>query len=155
MKVEGLLFALLALFFAVTSGLYWVLSHDPTGFACLLLSGGFAFIVGYYLLFTARRLEARPEDRLDAEISEGSGEMGFFSPHSWWPIATAGAFTLTTLGLVFGPFMILIGFGAVVITVAGFLFEYYVGINRTQGHTLSALDAMGEPATSTRKFLGE
>ena len=155
MKVEGLLFALLSVFFLVTSGLYWILSHDPTGFTCILLSGGLAFIIGYYLLFTARRLEARPEDRLDAEISEGSGEMGFFSPHSWWPVATAAAFTITTLGLVFGRFVLLIGAGAILITTAGFLFEYYVGINRTQGHTLSALDAMGESATSTRKFLGE
>ena len=77
MKIEGLLFALLAVFFVVVSGVYWALSHDPTGFTCLILTGGLAFIIGYYLLFTARRLEARPEDRLDAEISEGSGEMGF------------------------------------------------------------------------------
>lgn len=155
MKIEGLLFALLAVFFVAVSGIYWALSHDPTGFTCLILTGGLAFIIGYYLLFTARRLEARPEDRLDAEISEGSGEMGFFSPHSWWPLATAAAFSLTTLGLVFGRFMILMGLVAIIITTVGFLFEYYVGINRTQGHTLSALDAMGESATSTRKFLGE
>ncbi len=155
MKVEGLLFALIAVFLVVTSSVYWVLSHDPTGFTCILLSGGLAFIVGYYLLFTAGRLEARPEDRADAEISEGSGEMGFFSPHSYWPIFTAAAFTLTTLGLVFGPFLILIGFVAILICASGFLFEYYVGINRSQGQTLSSLDAGGLRATSTRKFLGE
>ncbi len=155
MKVEGLLFALIAVFLVVTSSVYWVLSHDPTGFTCILLSGGLAFIVGYYLLFTAGRLEARPEDRADAEISEGSGEMGFFSPHSYWPIFTAGAFTLTTLGLVFGPFLLLIGFVAILICASGFLFEYYVGINRSQSQTLSSLDASGLSATSTRKFLGE
>ena len=155
MKVEGLLFALIAVFLVVTSSVYWVLSHDPTGFTCILLSGGLAFIVGYYLLFTAGRLEARPEDRADAEISEGSGEMGFFSPHSYWPIFTAAAFTLTTLGLVFGPFLILIGFVAILICASGFLFEYYVGINRSQGQTLSSLDAGGLRATSTCKFLGE
>ena len=155
MKVEGLLFALIAVFLGVTSSVYWVLSHDPTGFTCILLSGGLAFIVGYYLLFTAGRLEARPEDRADAEISEGSGEMGFFSPHSYWPIFTAGAFTLTTLGLVFGPFLILIGFVAILICASGFLFEYYVGINRSQSQTLSSLDAAGLSATSTRKYLGE
>ncbi len=155
MKVEGLLFALIAVFLVVTSSVYWVLSHDPTGFTCILLAGGLAFIVGYYLLFTAGRLEARPEDRADAEISEGSGEMGFFSPHSYWPIFTAGAFTLTTLGLVFGPFLILIGFVAILICASGFLFEYYVGINRSQSQTLSSLDAAGLSATSTRKYLGE
>lgn len=155
MKVEGLLFAVYAMFLVASSAVYWLLSGDPTGSTCILLAGGLAFIVGYYLLFTARRMEARPEDRPDAEISEGSGEMGFFSPHSWWPIYLAGAFTVTTLGLVFGPWLFLIGFFGVLVTASGFLFEYYVGINRSQGQTLQALEALGEPATSPHKFLGD
>lgn len=155
MKVEGLVFALLAIFLTVTSGLYWVLSRDVTGFTCLLLTGGLTFIIGYYLLFTARRLEARPEDRPDAEISEGSGEMGFFSPHSWWPMAAAGSFALTMMGIAFGPFLVLIGFVCVLVTASGFLFEYYVGVNKTQGQTLSALEAQGLRPTGMQKFLGE
>ena len=155
MKVEGLLFAFLAIFLLAVSAIYWLLSGDPTGFTCLLLSGGLAMIVGYYLMFTARRMQARPEDREDAEIAEGAGEVGFFAPHSWWPIALAGAFTLTTLGLVFGPFLILIGFTTVLIAVSGMLFEYYVGINKTQAETLSMVDATGNVATANRKFWGE
>lgn len=155
MKIEGLLFAFLSVFFLATAGIYWLLSRDPTGFTCLVLSGGFAFIVGYYVLFTARRMDDRPEDREDAEISEGAGEVGFFAPHSWWPIALAASFALTTLGLVFGPFLVMIGFVAILIAVSGFLFEYYVGINRTQAFTLSQVEAMGEAPTSTGKFLGE
>ena len=130
MKVEGLLFAIYAAFLLAVSVVYFYLSEDPVGSVCLLLSGGLAFIIGYYLLFTARRMEARPEDRVDAEISEGSGEMGFFSPPSWWPIYAAGAFTIASLGLIFGPWLFLIGFVAVLVTASGFLFEYYVGINR-------------------------
>ena len=155
MKVEGLLFGVYALFLIFVTLVYWLLSQDPTGTACLLLSGFLAFMIGYYLWFTARRMEARPEDRGDADISEGSGEMGFFSPHSWWPIYTAAAFTTTAVGLIFGPWLFLIGFVLVLITSMGFLFEYYVGINRSQGQTLSALDAMGESATSPHKFLGD
>ena len=155
MKVEGLLFGVYAVFLILVTAIYWLLSQDPTGTACLLLSGFLAFMVGYYLWFTARRMEARPEDRGDADISEGSGEMGFFSPHSWWPIYTAGAFTITAIGLIFGPWLFLIGFVLVLITSMGFLFEYYVGVNRSQGQTLSALDAMGESATSPHKFLGD
>jgi hypothetical protein len=155
MKVEGLLFAFLSAFFLATAGVYWWLSKDPTGFTLLLLTGGLAFIVGYYVLFTARRMEARPEDRQDAEIAEGAGEVGFFSPHSWWPFILAGAFTLTTLGLVFGPFLIIIGFVSLVIAAAGFVFEYYVGVNRTQGATLATVQATGNAPTSTGKFLGE
>ena len=155
MKVEGLFFALLAAFLFTSSGIYWLLSRDPTGFTCLLLSGAFAFIIGYYTLFTSRRLDARPEDREDAEIAEGAGEVGFFSPHSWWPIILAGAFTSTTIGLVFGPFLVLIGLIAVILAAAGFVFEYYVGINRTQAETLGTVMATGNTPTSTSKFLGE
>ena len=155
MKVEGYLFAALAAFFVPVTVIYWFLSKDPTGTTCLALTIGLAFMIGYYLLFTARRMEARPEDRADAEISEGSGEVGFFPPHSWWPIFLAGSFALTMLGLIIGPFLAMIGFGVLVVTSMGLLFEYYVGINRSQGQTLGALEAMGEPATVNRKFLGE
>ena len=155
MKVEGALFAFLALFFAVVTAVYWLLSRDPTGTACLGLTGGLCFIIGYYLLFTARRMDARPEDRPDGEIAEGAGEVGFFAPHSWWPIAAAAAFLTVGSGLVFGPFLMAIGFFALGIAAVGFTFEYYLGINRTQAHTLGALEAMGEQPTSTRKFLGE
>ena len=155
MKVEGVLFAFLALFFGTVTTVYWLLSRDPTGTACLGLTGGLCFIIGYYLLFTARRMDARPEDRPDAEIAEGAGEMGFFAPHSWWPIAAAAAFGTVGAGLVFGPFLMAIGFMAIAIAAVGFTFEYYLGINRTQAHTLGALEAMGEQPTSTRKFLGE
>jgi hypothetical protein len=155
MKVEGLLFAFFASFFAVITTVYWLLSRDPTGTTALALTGGLSFIIAYYLLFTARRMEARPEDRPDGEIAEGAGEIGFFSPHSWWPILTAGAFSLVGMGLIFGKFLFFLGFGAIAVTVAGFTFEYYLGINRTQGNTLGALEAMGEQPTSVHKFLGE
>jgi hypothetical protein len=155
MKVEGYLFAGLALFLFVVSVVYGVLSEEWVGTTCMALSGGLSLIVGYYLLFTARRMDARPEDRADAEISEGSGEVGFFAPHSWWPIFTAAAFTVTTLGLVFGPFLALIGLMAVLVAVSGFLFEFYLGVNRAQGYTVGELEAMGESPTSSTKFLGE
>ena len=155
MKIEGYVFAFIAAFLVPVTIVYWVLSQDPTGTTCLALSIGLAFMIGYYLLFTARRMEARPEDRPDAEISEGSGEVGFFPPHSWWPIAMAAGFTVTCIGLIIGPFLVLIGALILVITVLGFQFEYYVGVNRSQGHTLGELQAMGEKPTSVHKFLGD
>jgi hypothetical protein len=155
MKIEGYLFGFIALFLVPVTVIYWLLSGDPTGTACLAFSIGLAFMIGYYLLFTARRMEARPEDRPDAEISEGSGEIGFFPPHSWWPIFMAAGFTVTCLGLIIGPFLGMIGFVMLVVAALGFLFEYYVGINRSQGQTLGALEAAGDKPTSVHKFLGE
>ena len=155
MKVEGYVFAFIAAFLVPVTIVYWVLSQDPTGTTCLALSIGLTFMVGYYLLFTARRMEARPEDRPDAEISEGSGEVGFFPPHSWWPIALAASFSITMVGLIFGPFLVLMGALVLVISTLGLLFEYYVGINRSQAQTLGALAAQGDRPTSVHKFLGD
>lgn len=155
MKVEGLFFSLLSLFLLTCAGLYWFLSYDPSGSVCLVLSGLMSGIIASYLLATAHRIPLRPEDRPDAEIAEGAGEVGFFSPHSWWPVLLAGAFTITTLGLIFGRFIIIIGVFSLLIAVSGFVLEYYLGINRTQAETLSAVVAAGNAPTSESKFLGD
>jgi hypothetical protein len=155
MKVEGLLFAMISAFLLAITVVYWLLSRDPTGTTALGLSGGLAFIVGYYLLFTSRRIEARPEDRPDAEISEGAGEVGFFAPHSWWPVAAGFSFSVVGMGLIFGTFMLIIGIGMIAVAVVGFTFEFYLGINRSQAQTIATLEAMGEAPTSAHKFLGE
>ena len=155
MKVEGLFFTLLSLFLLTSAGIYWFLSYDPSGSVALVLSGLMAAIISSYLLVTARRIQPRPEDRPDAEIAEGAGEVGFFSPHSWWPILLAGAFTVTTLGLIFGPFIIVIGVFCLLVAVSGFVLEYYLGINRTQAETLAVVLASGNAPTSEQKFLGE
>ena len=88
MKVEGYLFVGCAAFFAAADIVYWHYSHDPTGATALALAVGFAFLAGFYVLFTGRRLPLRPEDNPQGQIAEGTGELGFFSPHSWWPLFT-------------------------------------------------------------------
>ncbi|HVM26380.1 MAG TPA: cytochrome c oxidase subunit 4 [Mycobacteriales bacterium] len=155
MRVEAALFAVLSVFLVPVSVIYWYFSNDWTGTTALVFSILLAFMVAYYLWFTARRMEARPEDRPDAEIAEGAGEVGFFPPHSWWPIGLAAGFTTACIGLVIGPFLALIGLAIVAYTTMGLLFEFYVGVNRSQGHTLGELRAMGEKPTSVHKFLGE
>ena len=127
MKVEGYTFAAIGAFLVVTDVIYWFLSKDPTGTACLLLSGFLAGLIAYYLLFTANRLGPRPEDLGDAEISDGAGDVGFFAPFSYWPIMLAAAFATTTMGLFFGPWLFILGFFCVVVTASGLLFEFYVG----------------------------
>lgn len=155
MRVEGLIFSLLAVFLLVVGGVYWIVSRDPTGFTCIVLAGGLGLMVGYYLLFTGSRIDERPEDREDAEIADGAGEVDFFAPHSWWPMLLAGAAAITATGIAFGAFIIIIGVVLLLVALSGLLFEYYVGINRTQGHTLSTVQAIGASATANDKFLGE
>ena len=127
MKVEGWLFTGCAAFFAVIDVIYWHYSKDPTGTTALALSVGLAFLTGFYLLFTGRRLPPRPEDRPEAEVAEGTGELGFFSPHSWWPLITGMSAAVAALGAAIGWWLFLIGMLFVLLSAIGFVFEYYRG----------------------------
>jgi len=126
-KVEAYLFLGCAIFFGGSDLVYWHFSHDPTGTTALALSVGLAFLIGFYLLFSGRRLPMRPEDDPEGEIHEGTGELGFFSPHSWWPLFVALAAGTAALGVAIGWWMFLIGMLAVLLSMIGFVFEYYRG----------------------------
>jgi uncharacterized membrane protein len=128
MKFEGSLFIGCAIFFGAADIVYWYFSKDPTGTTALALSVGLAFLTGFYLLFTGRRLPERPEDNPGGEIEQGTGELGFFSPHSWWPLYVGLAAALAALGVAIGWWLFLIGLLALFLTTIGFVFEYYRGI---------------------------
>ena len=128
MKVEGSLFIGCAVFFAAADVVYWHFSKDPTGTTALALSVGLAFLSGFYILFTGRRLPRRPEDNPEGEISQGTGELGFFSPHSWWPLFVGLASATAALGAGVGWWLFLIGMLFTVLASIGFVFEYYRGV---------------------------
>jgi Cytochrome c oxidase subunit IV len=127
MRVEGWLFLGCAGFFGVADIFYWQFSHDPTGGTALALAVGLAFLTGFYLLFTGRRLPRRPEDDSEGVIEQGTGELGFFSPHSWWPLFVGLASALSAVGVAIGWWLFLIGALCLVLSVIGFVFEYYRG----------------------------
>ena len=133
MKVESLIFGTISFFLFVTAVVYGIFAHEPIGTTALALSGGLTLLIGGFFWFVSRRIDARPEDRKDAEIAEGAGELGFFSPGSYWPFALALAAGTMGLALAFWySWLIVIGGVALLITVGGLLFEYYVGQNAVQ-----------------------
>ena len=74
------------------------------------MTAGLTLIIGTFFRFVARRLDTRPEDYEDAEISDGAGELGFFSPHSWWPIMIALSASVTAVGVALWlPWLIVAG----------------------------------------------
>ena len=137
MRVEARFFLLLCglmFSFATVYG-FWTYgdggSVEVAGTTALILSGGLCLIIGSYFAFVARRIDPRPEDRSDADIAEGAGELGFFSPGSYWPITLAGSAAIAGLGLAFVEWwLVAVGMIAVLFSVGGLLFEYY-----TRGHT--------------------
>jgi Cytochrome c oxidase subunit IV len=125
MKVEGYLFAFLALFLAPMDIIYWFTSHDPTGTTALALAVLLGTLVSSYLLVTARRIDDRLEDDPEGEIADGAGEMGFFSPYSWAPLWCAGSAAMIFAGIVFGWWLTFLGAALAVPAVGSMVFEYY------------------------------
>jgi hypothetical protein len=129
-KVEALIFNAIAAFCIAAAVIYGVWSHEPIGTTALVLSAGLTSLIGGFFWFVSRRIDARPEDRKDAEIADGAGELGFFSPASYWPFGLATAAGLMGLALAFWyPWLVVIAGVALLITIGGLLFEYYVGQN--------------------------
>jgi hypothetical protein len=138
MKSEWKLFGLISAFLFVVAIVYgfWTQASlgalDWIGTTGLILAGLLCLMCAGYFGFVSRRIDPRPEDRPDAEISDGAGDVGFFSPGSYWPFGLALSVVICGLGLVYWQIW-LITAGVLVILVAtgGLLFEYYTGARRT------------------------
>lgn len=125
MKTSWILFLGLALFYVIMAVIYWQVGGEPVGITAIALSAGLSLIVGFYLWFTSRRLgNVLPEDNQLGEIADSAGEMGFFSPHSWWPLPVALSACSVGLGLIIGWWLVLIGVGSLIISIMGFVLEY-------------------------------
>ena len=134
MKVEAWFFAACTVFFALVTPAYWLVtdasSHgaDWTGTSVLTMTTLLALMVTLYLGLHARRMEPRPEDRKDAEIADGAGELGFFPPYSWWPMWCALAMGMCVVALAIPAWwMLFIGGALLAMAVLGWVFEYYRG----------------------------
>ncbi len=127
MKVEGALFGMGFIFYAFLAGIYWYFSRDEVGTTALALTGALAFLISFYALYTSKRVYPRPEDRLDAQVDEADPEYGFYSPHSWWPLAVGVSVLTLVFGLIFAVWLIVLGVAALMFAVIGWLFEYYRG----------------------------
>jgi hypothetical protein len=139
MKTEYKIFVLVTSFLYVACAVYgWWTWYDANphqiewiGVVALFLSATLCLMCAGYFWFVSRRIDPRPEDRDGAEIVEGAGEIGFFSPGSYYPFGIAVATFVAGIGLVFlSWWLIAAGLIAVLFTSAGLLFEYYTGTRK-------------------------
>jgi hypothetical protein len=127
MRTESRIFELLTIFFFLVAIIYVLIAREPAGSAALFLTGGLSLIVGTYFRFVSRRVELRPEDNPGAEVSDGAGDVGFFSPGSYWPFGLALSVALLGISLAFMYFWaVTISAVILVISVGGLVFEYHV-----------------------------
>ena len=128
MKTEAWIFAITTAFFVVVSPAYWLISGDWTGTSALVMTTLLAAMVTLYLGFHASKMEPRPEDRPDAEIADGAGELGFFPPYSWWPLWCGASLAVIVYGTALGAWwLVTIGMGLGVLALSVLVFEYYKG----------------------------
>jgi hypothetical protein len=132
-KVEAWVFGSLTIFMVIVTPVYWLITANAagvpeiTGTVALILTTLLVLMIFVYLLLVARRMEPRPEDKKTGEIAEGAGELGFFPPHSKWPLFLSLTFVPVVLGPVFGWWLMIVGFGFGFITLSGLLYEFYRG----------------------------
>jgi multisubunit Na+/H+ antiporter MnhC subunit len=128
MKVETWIFGGCSLFFLLVAPAYWFITYEPVGTTALTMTLLLTSLITFYLGFHARRMDPRPEDRKDAEIADGAGELGFFPPYSWWPLWSALTLGVIVLGMAMQLFWLAIIGGIFgVAALSGWIFEYYVG----------------------------
>jgi hypothetical protein len=125
MKASWQLFTGLSLFYVLMAIVYWQVNGEAVGITGMILAACLAGMVGFYVWFTQKRIgEVLPEDNVGAEIADGAGELGFYSPHSWWPLPVALSACAMGLGLIIGWWLTLIAVAALVISIIGMVTEY-------------------------------
>ncbi|MDY7084379.1 MAG: cytochrome c oxidase subunit 4 [Actinomycetota bacterium] len=141
MRTEYKIFAGVAVFLFGAAVVYGFYTRGATGHlewigtVALILSGLLCSMCGGFFWFVARRIDLRPEDREDGEIAEGAGEIGFFSPGSYWPFGIALSATVAGLGLVFWMWWLLaLGLIMVIVASSAMIFEYYTGTRHPAEH---------------------
>ncbi|MDO4632109.1 MAG: cytochrome c oxidase subunit 4 [Corynebacterium sp.] len=145
MRVGSKIMYGIAVFLVVVSVLYYVatmyvddsanlyrqdggtFNFEWAGGVSLILAAALALMLGGYLHFTEKRIDVLPEDWEEAEIADGAGTLGFFSPHSIWPAAMSGAVAVLGFGIIFMHYW-LIALGAVLLIYTTVMLNMQYGL---------------------------
>lgn len=128
MKFETKFFLLLTPFFLLAALVYaWWSRGEAVGTAGLFLVTGLMGMIGFYLALLSRRIDRRPEDDPYADVEQGAGDQGVFSPWSWWPLVLASGAALSFASLAIGWWLFAIGAAVGVIGLVGWVFEFSRG----------------------------
>lgn len=129
MKAEVKVFAYLVPFFALATALYAYFTEPKewVGIIGLLLTMLFTAFIAFYLWVTGRKTDARPEDDLQGEIADLSGDYGHFAPYSWWPLWLGLSISAVALGLAVGWWLLICATPFLLVAILGWTFEFFRG----------------------------
>lgn len=123
MKVESRFLIGVAAFFTVVGLIYWFTSYEDAGAVMLAFSAVLGLLPGSYLYWWSRRMRPRPEDRDEATIAEGAGNIGAFPDSSVWPLVLGGGVASIALAFVFGVWTAVLGAALVLSAIMGVVLE--------------------------------
>lgn len=132
MKVQGKLFLWLSVFMLAVAIVYGVWSKEAAGTTALFMAFGLSVMIGFYLAFTARRMDSIAQDDKEAEVADEAGEVGFFAPHSWQPISLGIGGALAFLSVAIGWWLLYFSVPIILVGLYGWVFEFYRGENQNQ-----------------------
>ena len=129
MKIEALVLLGVATFFGIVGAVYWFTSYEDGGTMMLVGTCLLGLLPGTYYYWWHRRMGDRPEDRNDATIEEGAGQIATFPSSSIWPFVLGmGAFMLV-LAFAFGIWFFFPAIGLIITALIGVTAE-----SRRGGH---------------------
>ena len=143
MKVESLFHIFHGAFFGAITIWYWFWGYEDGGTVMLFGATLLGFVPGLYYFFWHRRFHGhkyfvvgkvkevgdRPEDRDDAEMKDGAGNIGSFPGSSIWPFVMGMGAFMAVLALVFGTWLLFIAVPLILTALTGVTAESRRGGN--------------------------
>ena len=112
--------------YAIWTYLEW--GHvEPIGTAAMALLVILAVFIAYYLWSGMKRSGTLPEDNQNGNIEDESGEVGFYSPWSWWPMVLGASSAVAFTSLAVGWWLFFIAVPFAIVGIIGFVYEYSRG----------------------------
>ena len=128
MRTGAKFFALSAAFSAAIGLSYWLVAYERAGTSLLASMALAPLLVALFIFartggFGRTRGVPSPEDRSDARPGEGSGPIGSFPEATLWPVVLALGTALAAAGIIFGPWLFLLGALVMTASVIGLMRE--------------------------------
>lgn len=131
MKISSVLFGVFGVFYLAAGVVYLSYAQEAAGFTLLIVLVLFVITLAGYVYIRFRALpEPLPEDRADADMADGEGQVMYFPSSSVWPLALAASVSAAGLGLIVGLWWTAGGMALFAVGVAGYVRESNLAVSR-------------------------
>jgi membrane protein implicated in regulation of membrane protease activity len=133
MRSNVVILLVMGAYFTIADIAYGIWSHlafgqvEPIGTAAIALLVILSVFIAYYLWSSMRRSGTLPEDNLLGNIEDETGEVGFYSPWSRWPLMLGMSCAVAFASLAVGWWLFFIAFPFAIVALVGFVYEYSRG----------------------------